>query len=133
MVQIKSQVFSFATPLETVTRYPNNCSNYEYLLPKDQVSNFIATEQGFSFKAAGNFLLGLEKQEANEQGIKFIGVQNNPFPFDLQIHLKELDAQTSGFIEINADINMMLRMLLEKPLQKLLQDMANNLEQALLS
>jgi hypothetical protein len=28
---------------------------------------------------------------------------------------------------------MMLRMLLEKPLQKLLQDMANNLEQALLS
>ena len=102
-------------------------------MPKDQVSNFIATEQGFSFKAAGNFLLGLEKQEANEQGIKFIGVQNNPFPFDLQIHLKELDAQTSGFIEINADINMMLRMLLEKPLQKLLQDMANNLEQALLS
>jgi hypothetical protein len=116
-----------------VTRYLNNCSNYEYLLPKDQVSNFIATEQGFSFKAAGNFLLGLEKQEANQQGIKFIGVQNNPFPFDLQIHLKELDAQTSGFIEINADINMMLRMLLEKPLQKLLQDMANNLEQALLS
>lgn len=133
MVQIKSQVFSFATPLETVTRYLNNCSNYEYLLPKDQASNFIATEQGFSFKAAGNFLLGLEKQEANEQGIKFIGVQNNPFPFDLQIHLKELDAQTSGFIEINADINKMLRMLLEKPLQKLLQDMANNLEQALLS
>ena len=133
MVQIKSQVFSFATPLETVTRYLNNCSNYEYLLPKDQVSNFIATEQGFSFKAAGNFLLGLEKQEANEQGIKFIGVQKNPFSFDLEIHLQELNNQTTGFIEINADINMMLRMLLEKPLQKLLQDMANNLEQALLS
>jgi hypothetical protein len=131
MVQIKSQVFSFATPLEKVAAYLENCSNYSHLLPQNQISDFMATEQGFSFKAAGNFMLGLEKQQSNEQGIKFIGVQKNPFPFDLQIHLQAINAQTTGFIEINADVNMMMRMLLEKPLQKLLQDMAINLETAL--
>ena len=131
MVQIKSQVFSFAAPLEKVAAYLEDCSNYAHLLPQDQVSEYTSTEQGFSFKAAGNFLLGLEKQPSNKHEIKFIGVQKNPFPFDLKIHLQELNAQTSGFIEINADINMMLRMLLEKPLQKLLQEMAYNLEKAL--
>ena len=131
MVQIKSQVFSFATPPEKVAAYLEDCSNYAHLLPKDQVSEFNASEHGFSFKAAGNFVLGLEKQLSNKQEIKFIGVQKNPFPFELKIHMQELNAQTSGFIEINADINMMLRMLLEKPLQKLLQEMAYNLEKAL--
>jgi hypothetical protein len=133
MVQIKSQVFTFSVPPEKVASYLNNCANYKNLLPKDQVSDFNFTDQGFSFKAAGNFLLGLEKQESNERGIKFIGVQKNPFPFDLQIHFQEHNTQTTGFIEIHADINMMLRMLLEKPLQKLLQEMAINLESALLT
>lgn len=133
MVQIKSQVFKFSAPVEEIKDYLNNCSNYQFLLPSDQVSDFSSSDAGFSFKAAGNFLLGLEKRETHDLKIQFIGVPNNPFAFDLQILLEQTNYQTSGYIEINADINMMLRMLLEKPLQKLLQDMATNLEKALQS
>ena len=61
------------------------------------------------------------------QLLHFKGLQSNPFAFDLYVHFQQQEGQTTGHIEIKADLNMMLKMLIEKPLQKLLTEMAANL------
>jgi hypothetical protein len=71
--------------------------------------------------------LSLEKQTATAQLLHFKGLPTNPFAFDLFVHLQQQEGQTTGHIEIKADLNMMLKMLVEKPLQKLLAEMAANL------
>jgi carbon monoxide dehydrogenase subunit G len=131
MVKIKSQVFSFEVPLEKVQAYLSDCANFEHLLPKAQVADFRSNETGFSFKAAGNFQLSLEKAAFTDSCMNFKGSKSNPFPFDLQIFFNTNEGSTTGHIEINAEVNMMLKMLIEKPLQKLLQEMAANLSAAL--
>ncbi len=131
MVKIKSQVFSFVAHLEKVQAYLSDCANFEHLLPKAQTSDFQSNETGFSFKAAGNFQLTLEKAACSDSCMQFKGSKSNPFPFDLQIFFNTNEGLTTGHIEINADVNMMLKMLIEKHLQKLLQEMAVNLSAAL--
>jgi carbon monoxide dehydrogenase subunit G len=97
------------------------------LLPENQTSGFQCSPSQFSFKAAGQIELTLEKQLIETKLLHFKGAKSNPFAFDLFVHLQPEDNATKGFIEIKADLNMMLKMLVEKPLQKLLTEMASNL------
>ena len=105
--------------------------NYGLLLPKEQTSDFQYTTTTFSFKAAGQVHLALEKQAAVNHLLHFRGLPSNPFAFDLFVHLEESEKQTTGYIEIQAELNMVLQVLIEKPLQKLLGEMAENLRQQL--
>ncbi|MFM7005862.1 MAG: hypothetical protein ACKOWX_01280 [Flavobacteriales bacterium] len=131
MLKLKSQTFDIQAEPQHVLAFLATTSNYAILLPSDQTSDFQASDKQFSFKAAGQVNLALEMQSATAQSIHFIGLQSNPFAFDLNIHVLPKGAQTTGHIEINADLNMMLKMLIEKPLQKLLVEMAANLQKAL--
>lgn len=131
MVRIQSPVLNVHASKEKVHRFLLTFSNYELLLPQEQVSDFKCLENGFSFKAAGNFLLELSLESQTENALHFVGSKQNPFPFELSIQIQEELDSTKGSIEIKADVNMMMKMLLEKPLQKLLQQMTNNLEQQL--
>ncbi|MEN9742763.1 MAG: hypothetical protein RLZZ65_568 [Bacteroidota bacterium] len=131
MVRIQSPVLNVHASQDKVQRFLSTFANYELLLPKEQVSDFQCLENGFSFKAAGNFLLALSLESHTDHSFHFKGSPQNPFPFELTIQLQEAQGITNGSIEIKADVNMMMKMLLEKPLQKLLQQMTNNLEQQL--
>jgi carbon monoxide dehydrogenase subunit G len=131
MLKLKSQTFEIQAEPQRVLEFLATTANYALLLPSDQTSDFQANSTQFSFKAAGQVNLALEKQNLSSDRIQFIGLKSNPFAFDLIIHVLPLGSQTTGHIEINADLNMMLKMLIEKPLQKLLVEMADNLRKAL--
>lgn len=127
MLTLRSQEFALMASSDRVLDFLSDTKNYNLLLPANQTSDFQCTPTQFSFKAAGQVHLSLEKQTATPQLLHFKGLPTNPFAFDLYVHLLQQDAQTSGHIEIKADLNMMLKMLIEKPLQKLLTEMAANL------
>ncbi|MEY4805387.1 MAG: hypothetical protein RL331_1913 [Bacteroidota bacterium] len=127
MLTLKSQEFTLAAQAEQVIAFLSETKNYALLLPENQTSGFQCSPTQFSFKAAGQIELTLEKQLVETNLLHFKGAKSNPFAFDLFVHLQPEDNTTKGFIEIKADLNMMLKMLVEKPLQKLLTEMASNL------
>jgi len=127
MRTLKSQQFGIEQSTDRVLEFLSEPKNYGLLLPKEQTSDFQYNTTQFSFKAAGQFHLALEKQAAVTHLLHFKGLPSNPFAFDLFVHLEQTEQQTTGYIEIQAELNMMLQMLIEKPLQKLLSEMAENL------
>lgn len=127
MLTLKSQEFALEAPLEQVLQFFSETQNYKLILPENQIADFQSTPTQFSFKAAGQIHLTLEKQEANAEMLHFKGASSNPFAFDLFVRMQQVQNTTKGYIEIKADVNMMLKMLIEKPLQKLLAEMAHNL------
>ena len=127
MLTLKSQEFALVASSERVLDFLSDTKNYALLLPANQTSDFQYTPTQFSFKAAGQVHLSLEKQIATQELLHFRGLPTNPFAFDLFVYLQQKGEQTTGHIEIKADLNMMLKMLVEKPLQKLLTEMAANL------
>jgi carbon monoxide dehydrogenase subunit G len=128
MLTLKSQEFQLPTTIEKVSAFLSDTANYERLLPENQTSDFHCTPTQFSFKAAGQIHLTLEKQATEDRFLHFKGAKSNPFAFDLFVHLDQDSQGAKGFIEIKAELNMMLKMLIEKPLQKLLTEMASNLD-----
>lgn len=127
MLTLKSQEFALEAPIEQVLQFLSETQNYKLILPENQIADFQSTPTQFSFKAAGQIHLTLEKQEANAERLHFKGASSNPFAFDLFVRMQQVQNTTKGYIEIKADVNMMLKMLIEKPLQKLLAEMAHNL------
>jgi carbon monoxide dehydrogenase subunit G len=127
MLTLKSQEFALVASSDRVLDFLSDTKNYALLLPANQTSDFQYTPTQFSFKAAGQVHLSLEKQIATPELLHFRGLPTNPFTFDLFVFLQQKGEQTTGHIEIKADLNMMLKMLVEKPLQKLLTEMAANL------
>jgi carbon monoxide dehydrogenase subunit G len=127
MLTLKSQEFALMASSDCVLDFLSDTKNYALLLPANQTSDFQYTPTQFSFKAAGQIHLSLEKLTTTAQLLHFKGLPTNPFAFDLFVYLQQQGEQTTGHIEIKADLNMMLKMLVEKPLQKLLTEMAANL------
>ena len=127
MLKLKSQEFTLEAAIENVLQFLSETQNYKRILPENQIADFQSTPTQFSFKAAGQIHLTLEKQEANNELLHFKGASSNPFAFDLFVRMQQVQNCTKGYIETHADVNMMLKMLIEKPLQKLLTEMANNL------
>ena len=127
MLKLKSQEFTLEAAIENVLQFLSETQNYKRILPENQIADFQSTPTQFSFKAAGQIHLTLEKQEANNELLHFKGATSNPFAFDLFVRMQQVQNSTKGYIEIHADVNKMLKMLIEKPLQKLLTEMANNL------
>jgi hypothetical protein len=131
MRTLKSQRFAIEQSTDHVLKFLSEPKNYGLLLPKEQTSDFQYTTTTFSFKAAGQVHLALEKQTSLNQMLHFRGLPSNPFAFDLFVYLEQTEKQTIGYIEIQAELNLMLQVLIEKPLQKLLGEMAENLRQQL--
>jgi hypothetical protein len=127
MLTLKSQEFHIDSAVSRVNDFLALTANYQLLLPENQTSGFQCSPSQFSFKAAGQIELTLEKHLVATNLLHFKGAKSNPFAFDLYVHLQPEDNATKGFIEIKADLNMMLKMLVEKPLQKLLTEMASKL------
>ncbi|MDP4596907.1 MAG: hypothetical protein NWS92_08030 [Crocinitomicaceae bacterium] len=127
MLTLKSQEFNLAAQAEQVVNFLSETKNYALLLPENQTSGFQCSPSQFSFKAAGQIELTLEKQLVENNFLHFKGAKSNPFAFDLYVRIQAEQNITKGYIEIKADLNMMLKMLVEKPLQKLLTEMASNL------
>lgn len=106
-----------------------NAENLYELLPKDNISDFKADPNQCSFKVQGGFEISLVQNGITGNVLHLKSGEKTPFPFNLNINLKEIDAtRTEGNIEFDGDVNMFLKMLVEKPLGNLFNYMSRKLK-----
>lgn len=106
-----------------------NAENLYELLPKDNISDFKADSSQCSFKVQGGFEISLVQNGITGNVLHLKSGEKTPFPFNLNINLKEIDTtRTEGNIEFDGEVNMFLKMLVEKPLGNLFNYMSKKLK-----
>lgn len=107
-----------------------DANNLIHLLPKDNISDFKATESECSFKVQGGITITLVQNGGEEPHKLFLkSGEKSPFPFNLTIHIDESGNQSNGFIVFDGEVNMFLKMMVEKPLTNLFNYMSTKLQQ----
>jgi hypothetical protein len=112
-----------------VATFLKDSQNLIHILPKDQISDWKATESDCSFKVQGGVTISLI-QDGNEGDEKIFmrSGEKSPFPFKLTLHLTANGDSTEGYIAFDGDVNMFLKMMVEKPLTNLFNYMSDKLK-----
>ena len=112
-----------------IYNFLKDANNLIHLLPKDNVSDFKATESECSFKVQGGVTITLVQNGGEEPTKLFLkSGEKSPFPFNLTIHIDQIGEQSNGFIAFDGEVNMFLKMMVEKPLTALFNIMSKNLK-----
>ncbi len=128
MVKIESEHVKVVGPLTEVFNFLIDLNNFKLLLPQDKISDWKSDEKQCSFKVQGGIKipLVLDSTEGNTK-IHIVSGEGAPFPFTLDIHMKEEGETVEGFIEFNGEMNTFIRMMAEKPLLNLFNHIAHRL------
>lgn len=120
MVKIESEHVKVKGPLNEVVDFLSDMNNFIQLLPKDKISDWKSTQKDCSFKVQGGIKIPLiyDSIDANSK-IHILSGEGAPFPFTLDIHMKEAEGMVEGYIEFNGEMNMFIKMVAEKPLSNL--------------
>ena len=120
MVRIESNHVKVKGPLNEVVAFLTDMNNFIQLLPKDKISDWKSTEKDCSFKVQGGIKIPLVYDSIDQNSkIHIISGEGAPFPFTLDIHMKEVEGMVEGFIEFHGEMNMFVKMVAEKPLSSL--------------
>ncbi len=106
-----------------------DANNLIHLLPQDNISDFKSDENQCSFKVQGGIIISLIENGYEENKLFLKSGEKSPFPFDLTIHLTELENATEGYIHFDGKVNAFLKMMVEKPLKNLFNYMSNKLKE----
>lgn len=129
-MKIESNKSVVNAPLEEVYTFLTNAENLEQLLPKDEVKDFKGSEKECSFKVQGGVTISLQQEELTpNKEIQMVSGEKSPFPFKLNVHLKEVDGKTEGLIIFDGEVNAFLKMMVKKPLTNLFNHMTGELKQ----
>lgn len=129
-MNIESQRVNVAATSSEVYEFLSIPKNIHELLPQDKVSDFKADEKSCSFKVQGGFTITLVQDELTPHNrLKMVSGEKSPFPFDLTIHIEEIDAETVGYISFNGEVNAFLKMMVQKPLTNLFNYMSVKLQE----
>ena len=120
MVKIESEQVKVKGPVSEVETFLTNMNNFIHLLPQDKISDWKSTDTECSFKVQGGIKIPLVFQslDANHT-LHIISGDGAPFPFKLDVHMKEEGEWIEGYIEFNGEMNMFVKMVAEKPLLNL--------------
>lgn len=128
MTRIESKHLVIPKTAQHVFDYIIDLNNVENLLPKDKISNFVASEKSFGFKITG--AIPVELAIVNEVPGQLISLKTTPansFQFTLDINIVDKGAECEVFQICNADINAFMKMMVEKPLSALFDYMVDRL------
>ena len=129
-MNIESQRVTVLAPKKEVFEFLTKPANIHELLPQDKVSDFTSDDSQCSFKVQGGFTITLVQDELTpHQRIKMVSGEKSPFPFELVIHIEEIDAQTVGYISFDGEVNSFLKMMVQKPLTNLFNYMSLKLKE----
>lgn len=104
--------------------------NLYQILPQDHVSDFKSDDTQCSFKVQGGFQISLVQDGITGNILHLKSGEKTPFPFKLDVHLTENDAnQTEGYMAFDGEVNMFLKMMVEKPLSNLFNYMSKKLKE----
>ena len=99
--------------------------NIESILPSEKVSDFQSDDTSCSFKVQGGITITLVIDNLQPNSlIQMISGEKSPFPFKLDIHIAEIEAETVGFISFDGEVNSFLKMMVQKPLTNLFNYMS---------
>ena len=112
-----------------IIEFLSNAENLVHLLPQDKISDWEATNEQCAFKVQGGIVITLVQNGIEEPNKIFLkSGEKSPFPFELTIHLDQVEDSTEGYIEFNGNVNMFLKMMVEKPLTALFNHMTKELQ-----
>ncbi|NND93354.1 MAG: hypothetical protein HKN45_00700 [Flavobacteriales bacterium] len=127
MTIIESKKVQLDAKPEVVVNYAKDLNNFQFLLPKDRISDFESDGKSCSFKIQGLSKIGLTVEEVKEDLIVLRSTES-PFSFSIDVHI---DEQNGGGVEayqkVNLDLNPMMKMMVEKPLRNLFDHIADRL------
>ncbi len=127
-MKIESKTVQVPAPREKVFRFLCDLNNFEKLLPGDRITEWESRTDYCSFKVQGTATIDMQMKEMDSPGrILLESGDKSPFPFTLEIFLKDIDGQTSAFQQMNAKVNPFLKMMVEKPLANLFNYIADRL------
>ena len=129
MTEFKSDNVLIDSNRDKVYEHLMDMANFEALFPEDKISDFKATETGFSVKIVGQGKIKLERTAVvpNEK-ITLSAMDDRPFKMDLNIILKDSsEGKTDGHIFAEADLNPFIKMVAKKPLGNLFNSMTAKL------
>lgn len=114
---------------QTVHTYLSDLNNIPSVLPKDKVSNVVATQSTLRFTIDGMAEISMKLAEEQEAGsVKMISEGKNPFPFQMKIIVEEEGNNSKVTIQFDGDVNTFMKMMIENPLKNFLGMMAENLK-----
>ncbi len=132
MLKIQSEKVTSKANIKQVHHFLNNLNNYQYLFPKDKISDWVSDNDKCSLKIQKMYTLELEKVEEKSNYIKLVSGKNASFKFEMQIDLTEFDLEsTTAQISCTIDINPILKAMVSKPLNELFNYMAKKIEKAI--
>lgn len=128
MVKIESEKVKVKGPVSEVVAFLTDMNNFIHLLPKDKISDWKSTDKECSFKVQGGIKIPLIYQSTSaDQTIHIVSGEGAPFPFTLDVKMKEDGEMVEGFIEFNGEMNMFVKMVAEKPLLNLFNYISHQL------
>lgn len=129
MATFDSKEVQIARSSEYIYNFLADFNNFEKLMPP-QVSDWKSDGESCSFNIQNMAMLGMRyRTRTPNNRIDIISDGNNPFRFDLQCFIDELDTETSkARLQFNADLNPMMKMVASKPLANLMDLLADRLK-----
>jgi hypothetical protein len=119
MERYESSTRQVNKPASYIYNFISDFNNFGKLLP-EQVSNWKCTENECSFVISGLPEVSLKiSEKIPNQLLKVTSASTKvPFPFSLNVHIKELsDGQCETQVAFEGELNMMFRMMVEKPMR----------------
>lgn len=127
---IKANTVIVNTTQQETFDFLKDSNNIIHLLPQDKVSDFQSTDTECSFKVQGGVTISLLQDGSDGSDILYMkSGKKSPFPFRLSIVMKDLGAQTEGYIQFDGEVNAFLKMMVERPLTALFNHMSTQLKE----
>ncbi|MCB9169801.1 MAG: hypothetical protein H6597_07305 [Flavobacteriales bacterium] len=128
MTHIESKHVEIARPAEELYTFIQDMDNFQQLLPQDRITDWQSDGTSCSFKVQGAATIGLMVDGGTPPDhLRFKATERSPFPFTLDVHLKQDGQVTTAWQEFNADLNPFIRMMVEKPLKNLFDHIADRM------
>jgi len=127
---IESEKVQVNKSSKEVFDYLCDFNNIVNLLPQDKISDWRSDVDSCSFKIQNAAIIPLIKKEIHPTTkIDIVSGEKAPFPFTLEVHLKELDNGCECYLKFDGEINAFLKMMVMKPLTNLFNYMADKLKE----
>ncbi len=129
MTHLESKRVEIAKPAQELYAFVQDMNNFKELLPEGRISEWQSDGKSCAFKVQGAATIGLMLDGGTAPTLlKLKATERSPFPFTLDVHMKEDGASTTIWQEFNADLNPFIKMMVEKPLQNLFDHIADRMK-----
>jgi len=130
MTKIESKKVEIGKPAETLHAFLQDMNNFQQLLPQDRISEWKSDGNSCSFKVQGAATIGLQLDGGTPPDhVRLKATERSPFPFTLDVYMKENGGVTTAWQEFNGDINPFIKMMVEKPLKNLFDHIADRMKE----